>query len=84
MNISLYFTFSTMLYEMLTRDKPFSSTPGNLIIYQVGRGSTYPLDNSLRDGKFKQIIKKCWRKDPNTRPSFQELLSTIEQNVSVL
>ena len=77
----IFFHCSTLLYEMLTLEKPFGSSPGNVIIYQVGKGSVHHLNN-LRDGKFKQIIRRCWRGDANSRPSFQRLLSTLEQNVS--
>lgn len=66
---------------MLTSEKPFASTPGNQIIYQVSSGKVHDL-NSLREGKFKQIIRRCWRKDAESRPSFQELLLKFEQNVS--
>ena len=62
-------------------ERPFSGVAGNAIIWQVANGRTQSL-HRLQEGKFKQVISRCWSEKPSRRPSFVELLDTIEQNVS--
>ena len=65
-------------------EKPYSGIPANSLILQVGGNDrVFPL-GGLPGGKYKQMIKKCWRSTPEKRPTFAELLRTLEHNVSTL
>jgi len=34
-------------------------------------------------GRIKQMVKSCWSTKPEERPSFADLLSSLENNVSI-
>ena len=62
--------------------RPFPTTPGELIIWEVGNNRCQSLHH-MHSGKLKDIIQRCWFPDAEVRPSFKELLGTLEQNVSI-
>ena len=74
--------YSTIVYEMVTKSLPFYKTPGELIIWEVGNNRCQSL-SLMHDGKLKDIVQACWFPNPELRPSFKELLGTLEQNVSI-
>ena len=74
------FLCSTIIYELMNMSLPFHKTPGELIIWQVGNCHTQSLTH-LHDGKLKEIVTQCWLPASVQRPSFKELLGTLEQNV---
>ena len=76
-------SYSTIVYEMVTKSRPFPTTPGELIIWEVGSGRCQSLQH-MNTGKLKDIVQRCWSSSPEYRPSFKELLSTLEHNVSIL
>lgn len=71
---------STVVYEMVTMSRAFPNTPGELIIWEVGNNRCQSLQH-MHNGKLKDVIQRCWYPDPKMRPSFKELLGTLEQNV---
>ena len=76
------FSLSTIVYEMVTVSRPFRATPGELIVWEVGNGRCQSLHH-MNPGKLRDIIKHCWTSGPEYRPTFKELLSTLEHNVSI-
>ena len=72
---------STIVYELVTLEYPFSTLPLHSLIWQVGQGATQPL-TKLPKGRFKSITAQCWRENPALRPTFNDILAFIEQNVS--
>jgi len=67
------FAFGCVLYEMLTRDHPFSApTPDRVLeaIQQQEPRPLHALSESLPSG-VEQIVTRCLRKDPNER--FQKM-----------
>ena len=77
------FPCSTIVYELVTLEHPFSTLPLHSLIWQVGQGATQSL-TKLPKGRFKSITAQCWRENPALRPTFDDILATIEQNVSEL
>ena len=68
---------------MLAGEKPYSATPTSTVISLVSTPDrVLPLNGLLISGKYKRIITNCWRY--SDRPSFKELLKTLENNVSIL
>lgn len=47
----------------------------------MGRGDLQAL-TLIPKGRLRSIIWRCWVESPPSRPSFKELLATIEQDVS--
>lgn len=70
------------MFELLAMEKPYSGAPANYLIFQVGSNDrVLPLD-AIPNGKYKQMIKECWRSCPEKRPTFTELLWTLENKVN--
>lgn len=65
-------------------EKPYSGTPASTLISLVGSNNRDLPLSALPDGKYKQLVRKCWRYHPTERPTFKKLLWTLENNVSVI
>ena len=70
------------MYEMVTMSHPFSGVEGHSLIWQVGNGRCPSLER-VQEGRLKDVVRGCWQAEAVKRPSFEDLLWTIEQNVSV-
>ena len=70
------------MYEMVTLSHPFSGVEPHSQIWQVGNGHCPSLER-VQEGRLKDVVRGCWREEADKRPSFEDLLWTIEQNVSV-
>ena len=74
--------YSTLVYEMMTMERPFAGVPTDMVIWEVGNERMFP-PRKLQEGcRFRQIVSNCWRADPERRPTFEDLLLTLENNVS--
>ena len=76
-------THSTLLYELVLLGKPFKDMSRECVIWCVGSGHCQPLSLLPRD-RLRGIIQKCWQLSPESRPSFKNILTDVEQNVSAL
>ncbi len=71
------------MYELLSSEKPYHGTPASTLISLVGSDDrVLPLAN-LPNGMYKQAVRKCWRSRAEDRPTFKELLWTLEHNVRI-
>ena len=68
------FPCSTIVYELVTLEHPFSTLPLHSLIWQVGQGATQSL-TKLPKGRFKSITAQCWRENPALRPTFDDILT---------
>jgi len=66
------FSFGMILWEMSTRNIPFSDNDPHQIVYMISRGirPTIPDDTPER---LSQTISMCWNQDPAQRPTFFEI-----------
>ena len=71
----------TLLYELVALEKPFKCVPRESVVWQVGTGQFQPLSLLPRD-RLRGIIQRCWRLQPESRPTFKDILTDVEQNVS--
>lgn len=76
-----YYSYRTLVYEMVTMSRPFSGTEGHALIWQVSNGRCSSLEK-VQEGRLKDVVQGCWQEKPDKRPSFKDLLWTIEQNAS--
>ena len=72
---------STLVYELVLLGKPFKNVPRECVIWRVGSGRLQPLSLLPRD-RLRGIIQRCWKLNPDSRPTFKTILSDVEQNVS--
>ena len=64
-------------------ERPFAGVPTDLVIWEVGNERVFPLRKLHEGCRFRQMVGNCWRGDPERRPSFEDLLLTLENNVSL-
>lgn len=76
------FAFGTLLYELVLLCKPFKNVSRECLIWRVGSGHLQPLSLLPRD-RLRGIIQRCWQLSPDSRPTFKNILSDVEQNVPV-
>lgn len=62
---------------------PYKALPLETQIWRIGRGDLQAL-TLIPKGRLRSIICRCWVESPQRRPSFKELLASIEQDVSHL
>ena len=63
-------------------ERPFAGVPTEMVIWEVGNERLFPLRKLHEGCRFRQIVSNCWRADPEKRPTFEDLLLTLENNVS--
>ena len=72
------FSYGVVLWEMLMRKVPYSDM-SQVQIYEhvVTRGWRLPIPNDSPEG-MKKLITRCWNKNPNDRPFFDEIVGLFE------
>ena len=72
------FSYGVVLWEMLMRKVPYSDM-SQVQIYEhvVTRGWRLPIPNDSPEG-IKKLITRCWNKNPNDRPLFNEIVELFE------
>ena len=63
-------------------ERPFTGVAANTVIWEVGNERLHPLEKLQEGCRFRQIVSSCWRVDEMRRPSFEDLVLTLENNVS--
>lgn len=73
------FSWSIILWEVLTREKPFEDCgPPFSIMWAVHTGKRPPLIKGCPIA-LEKLMTRCWLKDPNKRPSMSEVESKVMQ-----
>jgi hypothetical protein len=60
----------------------YKHLPAECVIWRAGKGKTQPV-TLLPKGRFRNIINSCWRESPQKRPTFTQILVTLEETVSL-
>ena len=73
------YSFSLILYEIITGEKPFNNLKTNeQILYHVIFKGCRPDVNKKKNPLYlNQLMTKCWNQDPNLRPTFKEIVSIL-------
>ncbi|OHS93899.1 TKL family protein kinase [Tritrichomonas foetus] len=73
------FSYAIVLWEMLMRQVPYGDM-SHMAIYEhvVTRGWRLPIPQDTPEG-LKKLITRCWSKNPNDRPEFNEIVSLFEK-----
>jgi len=71
-------SFGIILWELLTRQKPFPHhTKYEVFRESVCRGERPPIPPET-DPILADLINRCWASDPNLRPSFSEIVERLD------
>lgn len=72
------YSFSIVLWELVTRQDPYPGMSPFQVIFIVGsKCQRLTIPNSCHI-KLKNLIEICWSEDPQSRPSFNEIISYLE------
>lgn len=71
------YAFGTLVWEVFTRQVPFDGIDPADIRDRTLRGTARLDVSSTLPRKFSSLIDTCRSPDPATRPSFEEILSTL-------
>lgn len=77
------YAYGIVLWEIATDDVPYSHLDSSEIIGQVlGNDLRPPIPIDLNPG-MRDLIKQCWDRNPNVRPSFDEIVQRIQSGEAV-
>lgn len=73
------YSYSIVIWELLTQKKPFIGNSMMTVIIKVAAGQRPPLENISEDAPVEcqqmiDLMKRCWIQDPNKRPSFCDII----------
>jgi len=72
------FSFAICLWEMTTRQKPYSDLEPYQIVIEVAVHNRRPELTEEVTSYFSDAIEACWKTDPESRPSFIDLVEYFE------
>lgn len=81
------YSYAMILYEIYERQRPNGSLGGMQYISMVVKEDYRPNLSANIPAIYAELIRKCWARDPEERPSFEQILTqldTIEKSVFIL
>ncbi|XP_056622950.1 receptor-interacting serine/threonine-protein kinase 3 isoform X2 [Triplophysa dalaica] len=77
------YSYSVLLWSIITGQEPYSHAPSSLVRFRVPCGDRpdLSLDCSQADGlaDIVELMKRCWVKEPSARPSFKDCVDETEK-----
>ena len=78
------YSFGVMMWELMERKVPYGDIHENLVADLVMSGKYGPLKFGTRVDEeylflWREVAISCWARDPERRPSFTELLKTLDE-----
>lgn len=79
------YAFAMLLYQLLTNVEPFGEFSRNyfMLWHKILSGSRPPFKDSVPQD-FQDLIKRCWDRNPQTRPTFTEIIEMIDNKSLML
>ena len=76
------YSFAMIMYEVITNKKPFDDlkNPNVIQVLQRVQQGKMPLFDSSTPECFKELIQRCWNRDPEERPTFKEIIHLLRTN----
>lgn len=75
------YSYGVVLWEMLTRQPPYKGLPSLAVAYGVGHGTMNLPIPSTCNVEIASLLDQCWQRTFADRPSFREIMRTME-NIS--
>merc|ERR1712137_64171 len=70
--------FGVVVWELFSRSDPFPGMPPFQIVFAVGTQNLRPALGVDWPRPWVDLITRCWNEDPNARPTFEQLITIIE------
>ena len=70
--------FGVVMWELFARADPFPGMPPFQIVFAVGTQNLRPALGVDWPRPWVDLITRCWNEDPNARPTFEQLITIIE------
>lgn len=77
------YSFSMLLWEIMTLDKPFKDYFSDDLVTQKSNGNRPKLGKRCGPPPLHQLYKKCWDQDPAKRPTFAEIIPELDKVASL-
>ncbi|XP_063799255.1 ankyrin repeat and protein kinase domain-containing protein 1 isoform X2 [Pseudophryne corroboree] len=73
------YSYSIVIWELLTEKKPFAGNSMMTVIVKVAAGQRPPIEDITDDGPVEcqqmiDLMKRCWDQNPNKRPFFSDII----------
>ena len=72
------FSFAIILWEIASREPPYRNVGGAQVSLDVVNNDLRPQIPKSTPEPFVKLMKKCWDRLPDKRPSFKEIIREIE------
>jgi len=73
------YSFAICLWEMCTRRKPYQNIPQYQVLISVAtKGMRPKINDNEIPAVLKPVIRQCWDDDPKLRPTFEDIVQTLE------
>lgn len=71
------YAFGIVMWELYTGGTPFAHVPVSTLGFQVIKNDLRPVSLPLAPHAYVNLTQRCWSALPESRPSFEEILSAI-------
>lgn len=80
------YSFGILMFEVVTDQAPYPNLPKkNLNMFEFGQKVVYenlrPTFSFEIKPSLKKLIERCWSKDPNERPTFEEIFNKLSFSI---
>ncbi|KAF2360714.1 Serine-threonine/tyrosine-protein kinase catalytic domain [Trinorchestia longiramus] len=77
-------SYGVLLYEIITfANFPFHDLSSSQVVENVKKGNTIPIPKDARP-EVQSLLQWCWRKDPDQRVKFSQIIELLNENSRML